>query len=179
VKFRIVVTVMAAATLVAACGAPTPGQAKPAAGATAAGPSFTGSAPSGSSSASGGSLKDVDPCTLLTKDEAQQLGAVGEPKPERIGSAQTCGWKPEGVSFHVAIRANAGLSGAQPNGGEIRDTTVGHHQAKQLVDVSGSCGIFIGVTSTSRVDVSLNSGPRVDPCPLALQVAQLVEPKLP
>jgi hypothetical protein len=72
-----------------------------------------------------------------------------------------------------------GLSGAQPNGGELKDIMVGRHQAKQLVDVSGSCGIFIGVTSSSRVDVSLNSGPRVDPCPLALQVAQLVEPKLP
>jgi hypothetical protein len=45
--------------------------------------------------------------------------------------------------------------------------------------VTGSCIIAMGVTSSSRVDVSLNSGPRVDPCPLALQVAQLVEPKLP
>jgi hypothetical protein len=39
--------------------------------------------------------------------------------------------------------------------------------------------IVMGVTSSSRVDVTVNSGTRTDPCPIALQVAQLVEPKLP
>jgi hypothetical protein len=179
VKFRVVLAGVAIAVLVAstACSGATPGQAKPAAGATAAGPASSSSAPSSSSGASN-SLKDVDPCTLLTKAEAQQVGATEEPKREKLGSAQTCGWTPEGVSFHVGTRTDVGLSGVQPTG-EITDITVGRHQAKQIRDVTGSCIIATGVTSSSRVDVSLNSGPRVDPCPLALQVAQLVEPKLP
>jgi hypothetical protein len=178
VKFRIVVTVVAAATLVAACGAPTPGQAKPAADATTAGPSFTGRTTGSTSSATNRSLKDVDPCTLLTKDEAQQLGAEGEPKPEKLGSAQTCGWKPANAVFSVVIRTNVGLSGVQAPG-KVANITVGDHQAKKFIAAGGSCIIAMGVTSSSRVDVVLNGDSRLDPCPPTLRIAELVEPKLP
>jgi hypothetical protein len=183
VKSRIILTGMAAVTLISitACGGSTSGQAKPELGATIASPSSSSSTPHTATSSHGtdSSLKDTDPCTLLTPSEASKLGIPGDPKPEKIGVSQTCQWKPKDASLFIGTRTNDGLSTVLPNGGEIRDITVGKHPAKQLVDVSGSCGIVIGVTSSSRVEVVLNSGPRVDPCPFALQVAQLVEPKLP
>jgi hypothetical protein len=178
VKFRVVLAGVAIAVLVAstACSGATPGQAKPAAGATAAGPASS-SAPSSSSGASS-SLKDVDPCTLLTKSEAQQVGATGEPKPEKIGSAQTCGWKPDNAIFSVVIRTNVGLTGVQP-AGQVTDIAIGQHQVKKFMGAAGSCIVATGITSSSRVDVVLHGPSKVDPCPQALQVAQLVEPKLP
>jgi hypothetical protein len=106
------------------------------------------------------------------------LGATGGTEREKIGSADTCLWNPKDSSLIIGIRTNVGLSGVLVTG-EITDITVGHHQAKKLMGAGGSCIVAIGITSSSRVDVTLNGPSKTDPCPQALQVAQLVEPKLP
>jgi hypothetical protein len=178
VNSRIILTTLTVATLVAltACTGSTPGDPKPTSDTN--GPSTTSSSTSPKTS---GSLADTDPCSLLTKSEAEQV--VGpldeEPAPENIGSSRGCEFSPKRGSFSVGIRTNVGLAGVQANGGEIKDIKVGGHQAKQLLGATGSCGVYLGVDSSSRVDVVLNAGASTDPCPLALKIAELVEPKLP
>jgi hypothetical protein len=180
-KYKLVVTGLTAVTLVAvtACGESITGQAKSAPDTTTTSTNTSGATSKTSSSMTSSSLRSIDPCSLLTSGEAAELGTSGESYPEKIGSVQACTWHLNDGSFSVGARTNVGLSGAQPNGGELKDIRVGHHDARQLLDITGSCGIFIGVTSSSRVDVVLNAGGRDDPCPPALQVAELVEPKLP
>ncbi|MFD0199889.1 MULTISPECIES: DUF3558 domain-containing protein [Saccharothrix] len=144
--------------------------------------STSDTAASSSSPTSGGSLEDTDPCSFLTKSEAEQLTGAQrkDPAPEKLGSARVCGFSPESASFGIGIRTNVGLAGVQPNGGVIEEIVVGRHQAKQLLGATGSCGIYIGVTDSSRVDVVLNSGSSdKDPCPLARQIAEFIEPRLP
>ncbi|MBB5960340.1 hypothetical protein FHS29_006963 [Saccharothrix tamanrassetensis] len=171
---------------VAACGGPVSGDARPASGASTAG-SSTSPSPSGSTSASPSgnagspvSLEDTDPCTLVTTDEVTDaLGALRkEPTKEVIGTARSCVFAPKPATFAVGIRTNVGLSGVQPNGGVIKDIKVGDRAAKELLGATGSCGIYLGVTDSSRVDVVLNATGQ-DPCPLALRIAELVEPRLP
>lgn len=180
---RIALTSLAAAALVAitACTGLTPGDAKPTpdTGSPTASEGTRSSTSPPSSTKASGTLADTDPCSLLTRSEAEQVTGPlqEEPKPEKIGSSRGCEFSPNRASFSVGIRTNVGLAGVQANGGEIKDITVGRHQAKQLLGATGSCGIYIGVTSTSRVDVVLNG--QGDPCPPALKIAELVEPKLP
>ncbi|NUT49540.1 MAG: DUF3558 domain-containing protein [Saccharothrix sp.] len=160
----------------------TEGQASPAPGAGGSA-SVESSRPAGSPTSAEpiGSLEDTDPCSLITVSEVEQaMGPLREaPKVEQIGSARVCESAPNRDYLAVGIRTNVGLAGVLPNGGEIKDITVGRHQAKQLLGASGSCGIYLGVTASSRVDVVVNVGASTDPCPPALRIAELVEPKLP
>lgn len=181
-KPYVILPALAAATLFAttACGESTSGQAQPAADTTTTSSPSNGGTSGAVTSPSNAddSLGKVDPCTLLTKNEAAEVGASNEPKPEKIGSARTCRWKPQNALFSVVIRTNAGVSDVQAPG-EVTDITVGHHQAKKFVGAGGSCTVAMGVTSSSRVDIVLNADSRVDPCPPTLRIAELVEPKLP
>ncbi|WP_433264984.1 DUF3558 domain-containing protein [Actinosynnema sp. CS-041913] len=128
-------------------------------------------------------LERTDPCTLVTRAEAE--GALGtlrqEPLARRLGTATTCAFSPRTATFILAIRTNVGLAGVLPNGGTIKEITVGDRPAKELPDAStGSCGVYLGVTEQSRVDVVVNAtSSGEDPCPIALRVAQWVEPRLP
>ncbi|MFD1146626.1 DUF3558 domain-containing protein [Saccharothrix hoggarensis] len=172
----VLIGVAVAMAAVTSCGGPAGGEAPPtsttsqAATAPQVGPSR------------GGLLDRTDPCTLLTKAEAEQVTGAqsAEPVAEELGSAKVCTFSPQKARLGVGVRATSGLAEVQSNGNVVQDIVIGRHQAKQAVGATGSCGIFIGVTETSRVDVVLNSGsPDEDPCPAALKVAELVEPRLP
>ncbi|MBW4716385.1 DUF3558 domain-containing protein [Saccharothrix obliqua] len=128
------------------------------------------------------SLADADPCGLVTRPEAE--GVLGryrrEPERKKLGTAAACSFTAQKAAFVLAVRTNTGLSGVQPNGGEIKETSVNGRAARELLDEMRSCGIFLGVTDSSRVDVVVNAvGTDHDPCALAKQVAELVEPRLP
>ncbi|MCE6997968.1 DUF3558 domain-containing protein [Saccharothrix sp. S26] len=172
-------TLAAVAVLISAvaCGGPSAEQAAP----TSDAPSTTSTAPQVGPSR-GGPLDGVDPCTLLTKAEAERVtGAqTAEPVVEQLGSARVCNFSPQQALLGVGVRTTSGLAQVQSNGNVVQELVIGRHQAKQAVGATGSCGIFIGVTESSRVDVVLNSGsPDEDPCPAAMRVAELVEPRLP
>jgi hypothetical protein len=64
--------------------------------------------------------------------------------------------------------------------GEIKPVpTVGTHQAVQSI-YGTVCAISIEVTRTSRVDIGgAANGDTAKSCQIAMQVARLVEPKLP
>lgn len=143
----------------------------------------TPSTTTGSPTSSGtvrGSLADTDPCDLLTTSEATELGSTGSPKREKVGTADTCKWKSADSNFHVGVRTNMGIGQVQPDAGQVKDITVIDRKAKQVSgNAAGTCIIALDVSSSSRVDVSAIGRPNEDPCPLALKVAELVEPKLP
>ncbi|WP_109642259.1 DUF3558 family protein [Lentzea atacamensis] len=177
VTSRIAVLLAAGALTLAACS-DTTGTARPTTETTST-PTTTSSPTS--SSPSNGSLADTDPCTLLTTSEATEIGTEGTPKRQQVGSADTCMWKKSGAAVSVGIRTNLGLAQTQASGGQITDITVGGREAKQVSGrSSGSCLVVLGVSSSSRVDVTVTppaSGG--DPCPLALAFAEKVEQKLP
>ncbi|HUQ58415.1 DUF3558 family protein [Lentzea sp.] len=174
-RARIILTTLAAGVLVlaGACGETTRGDARPMT-------ETPGTASPTPSSPATGSLSEVDPCSLLTADDAGALGATAAPKRETVGTADTCAWKPTDANLSVGIRTNLGLAQTQSSGGQITDITVGDRQAKQVSGrASGGCLVVLGVTASSRVDVTVIPPPDGDGCPLALKVAGLVEPKLP
>lgn len=177
---RIILTALAAGALVAmsACsGGQSAGTPRPETNAQATTTTTTAST---SPSADSGSIKDKDPCSLLSSTEASGLGATGAPKREMVGTKDTCKWKSSDSNFHVGIRTNLGLAQVQADGGKLTDTTVRGRPAKQVSeDTAGTCIIALEVTSSSRVDVTVTPPPKGDGCPLALKVAELVEPKLP
>jgi hypothetical protein len=78
----------------------------------------------------------------------------------------------------VAIRTNAGLAGFQASGETLHNITIGKHQAEQYAN-STTCYVAIGVSDSSRVDVSVTQILTGDPCPPAMTLANLIEPKLP
>ncbi|HEX4722212.1 MAG TPA: DUF3558 domain-containing protein [Pseudonocardiaceae bacterium] len=175
---RLVVLAGLAAILVgaSACTNPTPGQAS---GVT----TTTGSQPGDTSSPSGGggtALPVDHACSLLSSSDLQQLGASSPPTEEMVGTAHSCDFDSDDYTFGVAIRTNVGLSGFVATGsGPVKDMSIGGHQAKQEVGNSGACVIGIGVSDTSRVDLTVLPAENQDPCPTALKLANIIEPKLP
>lgn len=177
VTSRIAVLLAAGALALTAC-TNTSGSAHPTPETTST--STTASSPT-SSSASNGALPDTDPCTLLTTGEATEIGTEGTPKRQQVGSADSCTWKKSGSVVSVGIRTNLGLAQTQTSGGQITDITVGGRDAKQVSGrSSGSCLVVLGVSSSSRVDVTVTPpAGGTDGCPLALAFAEKIEPKLP
>ena len=133
----------------------------------------------------------VDMCTILTNAELSRLGVrldtretvdqfgsvgcewTGEPlrlslerDPETVASYRS---RPRGPAFITfaenKVNGRAGLTFAVD-----RD---GGSDCEQLID-GGSVSLVVHVASTSRPD-----GHRIDACPEALRIAQLIEPRLP
>ncbi|MGH3620167.1 MAG: DUF3558 domain-containing protein [Sciscionella sp.] len=131
----------------------------------------------GPTSSAHGSLASVDPCSLLTEAQQGQLGITTGGTPSDVGTARGCQWNTSASTLSLDVRNNAGLSQVPADGGAVTETTVGGHRAKKR-DSAGACFIFLGVTASSRVDVSGigNTGPN---CSIAQQAAQLIERNLP
>lgn len=106
-----------------------------------------------------------------------QLGVAGNGETSHVGTARSCQWDTGVAILEADIRTNAGLGQVQTNGGAVRDAMIGGRQAKRQQN-SVACLYALGVTSSSRVDVSAsnNNGPD---CQLAQQAAQLIERNLP
>jgi hypothetical protein len=115
---------------------------------------------------------------LLPSDAVGQLNLTSPPTADKVGTAPDCSLDMADYSVGIALRT-AGLSDFVLTGGTAHDTKIGSHSAKQGVDNTKSCVIGIGVTSSSRVDVTATGNGDTDPCPTALAVATLIEPKLP
>lgn len=164
-----------------ACGAAcstTTGQPSPASAShdPTSGSGLSGSVPT--SSGKMGSLPVDRPCSLLSSSDLRQIGVSSSPSQDKIGTAPSCETSNADDHIIVSIFANDGLSGLQASG-PVHNEMIGSHQAKQEVDITGSCIIDIGVSNTSSVQVTTTPILSADPCPTALKVANLVEPKLP
>lgn len=165
--------------LAACTGGPTLGQptAAPTGGTSSAGQD---TAPASPSSAAGG-LPVSQPCSLVSAAQLSALGVTAQPTKEQVGTAPSCDVETDQDTIILSIRTNGGLDSftEAATGGPVHDTTVGSHQAKQSVGNSRSCIIAIGVTASSRVEVTVTGNGDTDPCPVAQTVAKDVEPNLP
>lgn len=163
---------------VAACSSSTGGQ--PTVGATTEGGPTSSDSTSGSPPSTGAGALPVDqPCSLLSSADLMQLGVSTPASADMVGTAHVCEMDTAADHLAVAIRTDLGLSQFQASGGTIQDTTIGSHPAKQVIDNTGSCIIGIGITDSSRVDVTVTAVDTTNPCPVATTVANLVAPKLP
>lgn len=176
---RLVVLAGMAAVLVgvAACNSPTPGNPTSTSG---NGQPSDSQPASPSSSMAGPALPVNDPCSLISSSDLEQLGASSPPSKDKVGGAPDCSIDTSSGNIGVTVLAHRGL--AQLNvQGPVTDRKVGSHQVKQMQYTSDSsdCLVAIGVTSSSRVDVSFEANGGVDACSNAFKAAQLVEPHLP
>jgi hypothetical protein len=174
---------VATLAVVVACGGPTTGQPSPATTADSTGATSSGSGSADPTTAGGtaGSLPVNEPCSLLSSGDLTHIGVSSPPTQDMVGTAHDCSLETSDYSIGVALRTNGGMGDFQQlPGGTVQNITVGNHSAKQeKVDSSSSCVVVVGVTSSSRVDVTATGDGNTDPCPTALAVAKLVEPKLP
>jgi hypothetical protein len=177
---RLAVLVSLAVVLVgaSACSHSTLGEPSPAT--TANGGGQTSASGGGTSTAPGGgnAALPADPCSLLSAGDLQQAGVSAPPTQDKVGAAPSCEMDSSDDHIIVSLFPDSGLSSLQATG-KVQDITVGSHQAKQEVDSTGSCVVAIGVSATSSVDVTVTPTFNGDPCPTAMTVARLVEPKLP
>jgi hypothetical protein len=131
-------------------------------------------------------LTSIQPCNLLSSDVVSQ-NQLGSPTPGNESGARICSWQNttanngDGYTIGVGIRDSQGIKDVSPDGYTVTPDNIGGHQGRQLQSTqSGTCIIAIGVTNSSRVDVTVNAG--TDPvqgCQLANQFAKVVEPNLP
>jgi hypothetical protein len=141
--------------------------------------------PSSSNNASG--TASLKPCSLLTAADISQ-NQLGSGKSSNGNGARSCDWQNTtannyaGYTLAVDVRDHQGLKDINSEGYNVTDDNIGSHQGKQLKQNPGSgCGVVIGVTNSSRVDVVAtdSSGDAATSCNLANQFAKLVEPNLP
>jgi hypothetical protein len=168
---------IATALVVAACSTATPGTGSPAS-----------SSPAPSSSTDGGAaLAAIQPCDLLDSSVLSQNDLTSK-GPSTGSGARSCSWQRKtglntaGFVIGVDIRDGQGINDLNKDGLSTSSDPVGHHQAVLAKETDGDvCDVTIGITPTSRVDISANtSDANIDQaCTLANQYAKLIEPKLP
>lgn len=143
-------------------------------------PSQVAASSSASTPGQSGAALPVDhPCSLLSPSDLRQVGVSVQPTEGMVGTAHECEFDSNDFSIDVGLRTNVGLADFQAAGGTVENTTIGSHQAKEAADSGGSCVVALGVSASSRVDVTVTPIGTSDPCPTALNLAKLVEPKLP
>ena len=160
VRFLLVPVVALLALGLAGCSDETAGDATP--GQSTNRPTIPGGdtsteAPAESSEPGGGDsgTGQLQPCDLLTADELARFN-LGEGVEDELGTDQV------------------------QTSGSKEPMKVGSHDAVRYDGVLGTCVVAIGVTDTSRVDVTAAAdGDLQKACTVAKQAAQLVEPKLP
>ena len=177
---RLVVLVGAAAVLVGTAGCSNQTQGLPT-GTTASGqPSSGQSSPASTGQGGNGTLPVHSPCSLLSSSDLEQLGASAPPSKDQVGGAPDCSVDTSGGNLGVTVLTDRGLDQLNVQG-PVSGIQVGSHSAKQMryASDSSNCLVAVGITSSSRVDVSFEANGGVDACSVALKAAQLVEPHLP
>lgn len=165
-------------TGLAACSSPT--------GATS--PAQSSHAPSSAAAPAGGSLsKSIKPCDLLDSSVLKRNGLTSSGNKPFAG-ARTCTWTKKvtlnapGYVIGADIWDTQGIADYNSAGYAITNDPIGHHQVIQAKQTDGDlCDVTIGITKTSRVDISANiSDPNITrACALANKFAKLIEPKVP
>jgi hypothetical protein len=117
---------------------------------------------------------------LLSTAETTDLHA-GPGVSRTLNNGRACQFQDaDGFSMSVVIFDDLGLDDVVANGAITPVPTVGKHKAVQSVGGIRTCAISIELTKTSRVDTQGTAGTdEQKSCAIALQVAKLVEPKLP
>lgn len=177
---RVVIVAGLAATMLglAGCGGTTPGQPGPAT-TTTGGSSGTNAPTTTTTNTSSVSLQQ--PCKLLSSSELQQLQITSPGESSTTAGDPTCAWTNDAGGVSATYLAKLGLADVIVTG-NIKDTPVGAHKAREMRDSGGGgCLISLEVTAKSRVDLSAVDahGDQNKACAMGEQFAALIEPKLP
>lgn len=137
---------------------------------------------SGSQSAGTDPLASVDPCSLITQsDESSSQLQPGESIPAAGGRG--CRWnRPDdgaqldGYAVQIVIYNSTGVGQLNTAGGTVLDYSVDKYHGKLFQDTPTSyCIVSLPTTSTSRIDMSVNSAQGMDKsCSLVKEVAPVV-----
>jgi hypothetical protein len=123
----------------------------------------------------------VQPCDLIP---AGQDG-LADPTPSDEGGARNCNWSnaSTGYALEISIRDDQGLAEINTDGLSVTDDQIGHHRGRLAQGPANGdgCLVAVGVSATSRVDVTVSTSDSsvTHACSLANQFAKVVEPKLP
>lgn len=146
------------------------------------------SAPSSSAASSPKApLAGTDPCSLISKSDVSKYGEqIQGPSRENIGSNRGCRFKkpfqsePKGsFAMTVGIRDGQGVKDAVDQGYGIQKT---EDEGRTFARIPGAdaCIVAIGVTETSRVDVSISMAAGTEKaCQVASEISDVVASKLP
>jgi Protein of unknown function (DUF3558) len=130
-------------------------------------------------------LDGVDPCTLISAQDAGKLGIKGNAHNASLGTATTaCGWVlPDTYYATVGLFPTVGL-GDITFSGTVTQSAVNDRQAKKVVTTtdSGKCLLYMSVTAHSSVQVEVSKtsgGDTSTACYGALKVGFVIDPRLP
>lgn len=121
----------------------------------------------------------IDPCELLSSADTASLGlGVGKPKTLSSGT-KTCDWSSPGKFGIGMLASKKGLEGL--NGESV---PLAKHKAirTSVPDDPGACAVVVGISDKASVIINsvLNtSGSPEQTCPRAIEVAKIIDPKLP
>ncbi|EID53737.1 Protein of unknown function (DUF3558) [Saccharomonospora xinjiangensis XJ-54] len=129
----------------------------------------------------------VDPCELLSVEELKPHGEFIDAGRRELGGARSCVYQRSARGGHqgfvvaLNVRDSQGIESVADAGGKVTESAVGERNAVQSANMSvGDCTVAMEIDDSSRIDVSVNGLPSVDvTCPIAEDVARLVEPRLP
>ncbi|GAA4620621.1 DUF3558 family protein [Saccharopolyspora hordei] len=136
-------------------------------------------------------LANVDPCNVLSADELQQLGVTepGEPVDQGVGE-QGCDFDADSYAFAIYKGENDSLAywkgqrdnfaifeenkvGSRNGIKQVTKGAVGQSTCNQVIEVgSGSVTVQFGFDADNKQSDEAT-------CAKAMEIAQLVEPKLP
>lgn len=128
-------------------------------------------------------LAGIEPCDLLDDGELATLQLTGG-DPSTIGSARACRWNRQGATIEESYTVSVELFDEQSltdlNAPTVQAiANIGDHEAATFIGTTGTCGVSLGVGSSSRVDNTALGSDQQQACELATELAKIVEPKLP
>ncbi|MER2091115.1 DUF3558 domain-containing protein [Saccharopolyspora rectivirgula] len=134
-------------------------------------------------------LRDVDPCQLLTPEEAAEFGFSGEGYDETLVDTEpACGFDggPFGATFTVSRENTVETYGQGDNWARFDRIEIDGRAAARAVDESASSSgdfctvMFDAGGGAITIDVSEFRNPEnVDPCDFAQQIAEVIAPRMP
>jgi hypothetical protein len=146
------------------------------------GASQTSPAGADSPSAKGGPLANVEPCDLVSVEDADSLNLV-EGNPTNIGRARACRFRLEGPTIRQTFTISVVIFDDIPPNGltplkRAKPVTMGKHTGTAGETAAG-CAVTLGVGESSTLEVDVVGSDLERQCQLATKLATLIEPKLP
>ncbi|WP_082245309.1 DUF3558 family protein [Saccharomonospora azurea] len=175
-----------ALTIVSGCGQSEEGSAAPNTESVA--PSVTSQA----ATSAVGDAQSIDLCSLLTESDLAEYGTFDGPEERELRGYAVCSWADEKASasdmeaplIDLMFIGDRGAADVVDLGDGLQNGKT-ENTGRELVKTSGVdsvtgapvCVIAMSVSDGSRLDVTV--GRTADPCDLAGQLVELVDPKLP
>ncbi|MER7013383.1 DUF3558 domain-containing protein [Saccharopolyspora sp. NPDC000359] len=136
-----------------------------------------------STSEAAGLPADLDPCQLLTSEEAAQFNPKDDAERYDVAGAKNCEWALQNGLLSVAVHPDRSVDQLNLDGSDIEETSIGSRRAKVVKPSpdESTCQVVFEITdSTSAgVRVKARGGTNDEACQQATKAAGLVESRLP